>query len=134
MGRVMDPKQISAESSEDSSKNKLHAHHVSNILDEVLETPEPSRRFRSTMVMDLLVGFGLLVAMAGFSTGLMRMYVAHSAEQNIIQGNYRAAISLLSGSSFPGFFASPGVDSNELLNQALYLDAIEKLDAYSEDQ
>jgi hypothetical protein len=122
---------------EDSSPEKLHQHHVSKILDEVLEdrpASETSQRFRHPILVDLVLAVGLLTALAGFAAGLMRMYIAHSAEQSIIKGNFKAAIAILRGTPFPGFFESPGSEPKELLDKACYLDAMEKLNAYSEDQ
>lgn len=122
---------------EDSSKVVLHQHHVSKILDEVLEETAPSetpQKMRHPMFVDLTLAVGLLVALAGFTLGLMRMYVSHSAEQSITKGNFQAAIAILEGTPFPSVFAPPGSEPKELLDQALYLDAMEKLSAYSEDQ
>src|SRR5205814_10177421 len=78
----------------------LHPHHVSKILDEVLEEPEPppgGRRFRHPMILDLILRAGLLVAMGGFTVGLFKMYLVHSAQQAIWQHNYKAAIGILKG-------------------------------------
>lgn len=107
-------------------------HHVSKILDEVLEEPEPppnARKLRHPMVLDLILGVGLLVAMGGFTIGLFKMYVVHSAQQCIFQHNYKGAIGMLRGVPAPGLFSIPGADPDELLNQALYLDAMDKLEA-----
>jgi hypothetical protein len=52
----------------------------------------------------------------------------HSAQQSIFQHNYKAAIGMLKGVPAPGLFAIPGSDPDELLNQALYLDAMDKLE------
>jgi hypothetical protein len=71
--------------------------------------------------------------MGVFSAGLVKMYVSHSAEQSIIQRNYPAAIVLLEGAPFPDLFSPPGSEPRELLNQAFYLDAMERLNSYSED-
>jgi hypothetical protein len=125
------------ESKEGSTSEKLQQHHVSKILDEVLEETAPSetpQRFRHPMLVDLVLGVGLLVALGGFVAGLMRMYIAHSAEQSIIKNNYTAAIAILKGTPLPSFFEGPGSEPRELLDKAYYLDAMEKLSAYSEDQ
>jgi hypothetical protein len=122
---------------EDSSKEKLQQHHVSKILDQVLEETaavEPTQKYRHPILVDIVLAVGLLIAMAGFTAGLFRMYVAHSAEQSITKGNFQAAIAILEGAPFPNVFAAPGSEPRELLDQALYLDAMEKLNAYSEDQ
>jgi hypothetical protein len=107
----------------------------SHILDEVLEEPEDSlsSRYRHPIFIDVMLAVGLLVIMGAFSAGLIKMYVSHSAEQSITQRKYEAAIALLEGAPFPDLFSPPGSEPRELLNQALYLDAMEKLDAYSED-
>lgn len=111
----------------------LHQHHISKILDEVLEVPEePVRRFKHPMVLDLVMALCLLFAMAGFVVGLFKMYITHSAQQSILQHKYEAAIHIIKGAPLPGFIAIPGggpdSDPQELLNQALYLDGMEKLD------
>jgi len=107
----------------------------SHILDEVLEEPQDpiSRHVPHPVWVDLALAAGLLVIMGAFSAGLIKMYVSHSAEQSITQRNYQAAIALLEGAPFPDLFSPPGSEPRELLNQALYLDAMERLDAYSED-
>ncbi len=123
-----------AEASRDGScgDSMVQPHHVSRILDEVLEEPvreTPSgRRFRHPMLLDFGLGIGLLVAMAGFTIGLFKMYLIHSADQSITQHNYKAAIALLKGSPLPACFNISGPDADELLSQALYLDAMEKID------
>jgi len=125
------------ESKEVSPSEKLHQHHVSKILDEVLEETAPSetpQHFRHPMLVDLVLGVGLLIALGGFAAGLMRMYIAHSAEQSIIKNNYKAAIAILKGTPLPSVFEPPGSEPRELLDKAYYLDAMEKLSAYSEDQ
>lgn len=117
--------------SEDEDQHALHQHHVSKLLDEVLEepeTPQTGHRFKHPMVLDLALAVGLLCAMGGFTVGLFKMYLTHSAEQSITQRNYKAAIAILKGAPLPGFFTIPGSDPEELLSQALYLDAMEKLD------
>lgn len=111
--------------------------HISKILDEVLELPEPPKggsKYKHPMYLDLILAAGLLVAMGGFTIGLFKIYITHSAQDNIAQHNYKAAISILRGSPVPDFFAVPGSSPQELLNKALYLDAMEKLDANPEDQ
>lgn len=104
------------------------------MLDSVIDAAVARRKFKQPMLFDLLLALGLLVAVAGFTTGLMRIYITHMAKQNINQHNYRAAITILKRNSVPEFFSGFGSDPNELLNQALYLDALNKLEANSEDQ
>jgi len=109
---------------------ELHQHHVSKLLDEVLEEPEPpsgGKGFKHPMLLDIALAVGLLVALGGFTVGLFKMYTAHMAHDSITRGDYQAAISLLRGTPFPGFFTIPGDDPDELLNQALYLDAMKKM-------
>jgi len=116
---------------------ELHQHHVSKLLDDVLEGPsatEPNKRIKHPMLVDFVLAIGLLMAVGAFVAGLIRMYIAHSAEESITKGNFKAAIAVLEGPPFPSFFAPPGSEPAELLDQALYLDAMEKLNAYSEDQ
>lgn len=110
---------------------ELHQHHVSKILDQVLDEPDPAvtpRKIKHPMILDVGLAVGLLVAMGGFTIGLFKMYLTHSAEQSITQHNYKAAIGILKGAPLPGFFVIPGSDPEELLSQALYLDAMNKLD------
>ncbi len=114
----------------------LSPHHSFKMLEEVLEQPpeERARRiFKQHMFFDVLLGFGLLVAVAGFTIGMMRIYVTHMAKQSINQHNYKAAISMLKKDPVPELFEGFGADPSDLLNQALYLEAMEKLDANPED-
>lgn len=110
---------------------------VSRILDAVLDEPqEPAGHhgFKHPLFLDVILAVGLLVAMAGFSIGMFKIYITHSAKQSINQQNYRAAIALLKGTPLPGFFNIAGSeDSIELLNRALYLDAISKLEINRDD-
>jgi hypothetical protein len=111
--------------------HEMHQHHVSKILDEVLDEPEEpvtEGRLKHPMWLDVILAFGLLVTVGGFTIGLFKIYVTHTAEQSITQHNYKAAIALLKGVPFPGFFTIPGSDPEELLAQALYLDAMDKLE------
>ena len=86
------------------------------------------------MLFDLVLALGLLTAVGGFTIGLMRIYITHMAKQSINQHNYKAAITILKRNPVPEFFSSFSSDPDELLNQALYLDAVEKLEANPEDQ
>lgn len=117
---------------------KAAPHHVSKILDEVLHDPEiidpvgkseelPKRRLKHPMALDLSVAVGLLLAVAGFTAGLMRMYVDHSAELCLMKNDYSAAVILLEGAPLPFFLNTPGSHSRELLDRAHYLDATQKL-------
>src|SRR5262249_52531357 len=111
----------------------VHPHHY-HLLDTVLEQAPLPRRFKQTMVFDILLAFGLLLIVGGFTTGLMRIYITHMAKQSIYQHNYKAAITILKRNPIPDFFQGFGSDPNELLNQALYLDAMDKLEANPDDQ
>ncbi|OPZ87338.1 MAG: hypothetical protein BWY75_01906 [bacterium ADurb.Bin425] len=52
-----------------------------------------------------------------------------------MQGNYKAAIQILRGAPVPDIFGGAAMEnSDDLLNQALYLDAMEKLDNDHNDQ
>jgi hypothetical protein len=119
-----------------SDATKLTQHHVSNYLDDVLEQPKMSEKhgYKHPMILDLILALSLLVAMGGFTVGLINIYITHQAEQSIMQRNYRAAITVLKGAPLAGFFTMPGSDPADLLNQALYLDAMERLDANGEDE
>ncbi len=138
-----EPAQNKSTASSDEPKvvqrtDKLHQQRVSRILDAVLDEPveeSPSHHgFKHPLFLDVILAVGLLVAMAGFSIGMFKIYITHSAKQSINQQNYRAAIALLRGTPLPGFFNIAGSeDSVELLNRALYLDAITKLEINRDD-
>jgi hypothetical protein len=117
--------------------DKLPQHHISRILDDALEESSaeaevPARFKHHPMMIDVALALGLLIAMGGFSAGLFRMYIAHSAEESIAKGNYKAAITLLECAPLPDLFAPPGSEPKEILDRALYLDAIQKLDTSAE--
>jgi hypothetical protein len=113
-------------------------HHTPKILAEVLDEPVPQAdgkdTFRHPMYMDALVAIGLLVAMAGFTVGVIKIYITHTAKNYITERHYKEAIVLLAGAPLPGWFAVEGESPEELLNQALYLDSMEKLDLDYNDQ
>jgi len=119
-------------------EGKMQQQRVSRILDAVLDEPVEETAshhgFKHPLFLDVVLAVGLLVAMAGFSIGMFKIYITHSAKQSINQQNYRAAIALLKGTPLPGFFNIAGSeDSVELLNRALYLDAISKLEINRDD-
>ena len=120
----------------ETRRASVGSEHAQRMLDTVLEHPPPKRPFKQTMIFDLFLAFGLLLAVAGFTTGLMKIYLTHMAKQSINQHDYKAAIHILNRSPVPQFFSgSSGADDpTELLNQALYLDAVEKLEADHDDQ
>ncbi|HEY9678229.1 MAG TPA: hypothetical protein V6C76_09480 [Drouetiella sp.] len=133
---------IASAASEASASNAASAgrvtqqHYVSGILDDVLEEPKAKAggpTYKHPMILDLVLTLGLLVAVGGFTVGMMNMYITHQAEQSILQRNYRAAITVLRGSPFTTLFTAPNSEPSDLLNQALYLDAMERLDANGED-
>ncbi|MBK7838741.1 MAG: hypothetical protein QG625_175 [Cyanobacteriota bacterium erpe_2018_sw_39hr_WHONDRS-SW48-000098_B_bin.30] len=85
--------------------------------------------YKHPMIIDLAIAFGLLFAMGALTISFVRSYIAHSAKTSIMQGNFKAAIQIIKGAPVPDVFGGAGAEnSEELLNQALYLDAIEKLD------
>lgn len=96
--------------------------------------PSSSPKFKQPMIFDLLLAAGLLVAVGGFTSGLIRIYVTHVAKDNINQHNYKAAINILKRNPVPDFFSGFGADPNELMNQALYLDSIDKLEEDPDNQ
>lgn len=137
--KVEQTKSPSAPEASDAKPEKMQQQHVSRILDAVLEEPVEENAshhgFKHPLFLDVILAVGLLVAMAGFSIGMFKIYITHSAKQSINQQNYSAAIALLKGTPLPGFFNIAGSeDSVELLNRALYLDAISKLEINREDQ
>jgi hypothetical protein len=59
-------------------EDKLPQHHISKILDEVLEESaaeeaKPARFRHHPMLIDLIIALGLLISVGGFSVGLLRM-------------------------------------------------------------
>lgn len=109
---------------------------VYKILDDAMAVPQSAdgRAYVHPVLFDCLLACGLLIAMGGFTIGLLKIYITHSAEQSMNQRNYKAAIGILRGAPFPGWFTVKGRDPQELLNQAIYLEAMDKLDANKEDQ
>lgn len=111
----------------------LTQHHVSHLLSDVLsEEQEPRpvvKGLRFPMLLDCLLGLGLLLAVGGFTVGLFHMYLIHSASQCISEQRYKAAISLLKGAPLPQIYGRTGSDTEELLSKARYLDAIDMLEA-----
>lgn len=132
------PAPKAADSAAAAKTDRMQQQHVSRILDAVLDEPvqESSGHhgFKHPLFLDVILAVGLLLAMAGFSIGMFKIYITHSAKQSINQQNYKAAIALLKGTPLPGFFNIAGSeDTQELLNRALYLDAISKLELNRED-
>lgn len=107
---------------------------VSPILSEVLQEEQSTeapkiRGFHFPMIFDLLLGAGLLVAVGGFSVGLLHMYIVHSASQFISEQRYEKAITVLKGAPLPQVFSRPGTDTEELLSKARYLDAMDRIES-----
>ncbi len=104
--------------------------HVSHLLNDVLEgsaAPE-ARNLRYPIILDVLLGLGLLAAVGGFTVGLFNMYIVHSAAQAISTQQFGAAISMLQSAPLPQVFSRPGSDTEELLSKARYLDAMDKIE------
>lgn len=136
--RIVSESSVPANSTNDVAAAEEIPHHSHyKILDDAMSTPtsaETGRAYVHPVLFDCLLACGLLVAMGGFTIGLLKIYITHSAEQSIMQHNFKAAIEILKGAPFPGLFTVKGRDPQDLLNQALYLDSMEKLDANGEDQ
>jgi hypothetical protein len=112
----------------------LTQHHVSHLLSDVLkdegvEEAPVAKGFRFPMIFDLLLGAGLLVAVGGFTVGLLHLYIVHSASQFISEQRYEKAIKLLRGAPLPQVFSRTGTDTEELLSKARYLDAMDKIES-----
>ncbi len=135
----------------ETSDTKEHVSAMDKIADSFLAeveakenaTAEPTNQngktqqktYKHPMAVDILLALGLLFAMAGLTVSFVKGLTTHSAKTNIMQGNYKAAIGILRSSPIPEFFGGTSADNSEdLLNQALYLDAMTKLDADRNDQ
>lgn len=122
--------------------NPAEPHTIENapkVLNDVLQeadlsTPEAKKKFRHPIYVDALLALGLLVAVGGFTIGMVKIYITHTAKNYISQRHYSEAIPLLAGAPFPGWFMVEGENPEELLNEARYLDAMDKLDANSNDE
>lgn len=127
---IKEQEQISAH---ESAMDKI----ADSFLAEVLAKDDPAsaelagqtvkaqqKSYKHPMAVDIMLAFGLLFAMAGLTVSFVKSYTTHSAKTNIMQGNYKAAIGILRSSPIPEFFGGTSADNSEdLLNQALYLDA-----------
>jgi hypothetical protein len=110
---------------------------VSKLLEDALEEAPPAesedpmelamKPRRYPFAMDMILGLGLLLAVGGFTIGLFKMYVTHSAKQYMADSNYPAAINILKKNPLPPFFNVDGNDPRELLDQALYSDAMKRI-------
>ncbi len=127
-----------AELSSQRQNSGTPVHHTPKVLDDVLQEPErqgtASKGYRHPLYMDALIATGLLVAMAGFTFGIIKIYITHTAKQYVAEKRYKEAIGLFAGAPLPGWFQVEGESPEELLNQARYLDAMDKLDLDNEDQ
>lgn len=128
---------ISAASSEEQANKALPPrHHVSHILDDVLEEQEEQeqqaehvgigRRLRSPMFLDIALAISLLIATGGFSLALFQMMLCSAARQSLENCDYPSAIRLLKNAPIRPFYNTETLD---LLDQAIYMDAKSKLDA-----
>lgn len=138
-----DPEQTNSDSQTASATGKanpdlnppLTQHHVSHLLTEVLseqreeEAQSVVRKVRFPIILDVLLAGGLLFAVGGFSIGLFHMYIAHSAAQSISLQKYKEAIAILKAAPLPQVFSRPGSETEDMLSKAIYLDALERLEA-----
>jgi hypothetical protein len=113
--------------------------HQAKIFNELLERTAPEIKaegptYRHPVIIDGLLAVGLLIAMAGFTLGAVKIYIVHEARHDITDRRYTEAISLLKSAPLPGLFQVNGESPEDLLDQAHYLDAIEKLDVDKSDQ
>ena len=129
----------------EGNSKALPKHHVSKILSDVLDQsadeateavqgdkPAQVRSHKHPIIIDVVLACGLVFAVGGFTIGLLHMYVNHLAEQSLKRNDYAAAVALLNG--MPDNFFAAGSDSKELLDRALYLDAMQKLTTNPEDK
>jgi hypothetical protein len=108
---------------------------LNDVLQEAdLSTPEAKKKYRHPLYVDGLLALGLLVAVGGFTIGAVKIYITHTAKNYISQRHYSEAIPLLAGAPLPGWFMVEGENPEELLNEARYLDAMDKLDANNNDE
>jgi hypothetical protein len=113
--------------------------HQAKIFNELLERTAPEIKaegptYRHPVIIDGLLAVGLLIAMAGFTLGAVKIYIVHEARHDITDRRYTEAISILKSAPLPGLFQINGESPEDLLDQAHYLDAIEKLDVDKSDQ
>lgn len=120
----------------DAIADKLMAQALKSEEPQETTPPRPQlKSYKHPMVVDLAIAMGLLFAMGALTVGFVQTYVANSARTSIMQGNYKAAIQILRGAPIPDVFGGSGSEnSDELLNKALFLDAMEKLDNNRADQ
>jgi hypothetical protein len=137
----------SSDSDPEGNNKVLAKHHVSKILDEVLDqsaeeatevapggTASKVPSHKHPIIIDAVLACGLIVAVGGFTVGLLNMYVDHLAEQSLKRSDYAAAVALLDGIPMPQYLIGASSESKELFDRALYLDATQKLSANPNDQ
>jgi hypothetical protein len=122
-----------------ANEEPKHPRHQAQIFNELLEKTAPDVKadgptYRHPVIIDGLLAVGLLVAMAGFTLGAVKIYIVHEARHDITDRRYTEAIAILKSAPLPGLFSVNGESPEDLLDQAHYLDAIEKLDADKGDQ
>jgi hypothetical protein len=127
------------EAEKKANEEPKFSRHQAKIFNEILERTAPevkaeSPTYRHPVIIDGLLAVGLLVAMAGFTLGAVKIYIVHEARHDITDRRYAEAIALLKSAPLPGLFQVNGESPEDLLDQAHYLDAIEKLDADKGDQ
>ena len=118
---------------------KEHRHHQSAVFNDLLkktapDLPESGKAYKHPLVIDFFLAAGLLLAVAGFTLGAVKIYLIHEAKHDITNRRYAEAIAVLKGDPLPGFFQVEGENPQDLLDQARYLEAIEKLDRNDSDQ
>jgi hypothetical protein len=113
--------------------------HQAKIFNELLEktapdvTVEETRRYKHPIAIDGLLAVGLLLAMAGFTLGVVKMYIIQEAKHDISERRFTDAIAILRNAPLPGLFQMQGQSTEELLDEARYLDAVERLDKDTND-
>lgn len=58
-----------SEKSTDSRQAAIGSEHAQRMLDTVLEHPAPRRTFKQTMIFDMVLGIGLLIAVGASPPG-----------------------------------------------------------------
>jgi hypothetical protein len=110
-----------------------HAHSsevVAEILDQALKSDVvPRPNIHHPLILDVLISVGLLMAAGGFTLCLLQLYVNHTAQQCLIKHDYKSTIALLTDPPMPvSMSGSFGDDPKEILNEALYKDAMGKIE------
>jgi hypothetical protein len=128
-------KNDAAKAEEEAKAHRAQAKIFNDLLEKTApEIKSEGKTYRHPVIIDGLLALGLLVAMAGFTLGAVKIYIVHEARHDITERRYREAIVLLRSAPLPGLFQVNGESPEDLLDQAHYLDAIEKLDIDKGDQ